>query len=105
MRRCEYQHSYIDFSLPFESYQRKFSSKTRSTQSKVRKYAGRWWDHPFGRLIPAAGRKWKISSGPPEHQYQSCYQNAFWMRASLTPEISPTQYPLATKSYKGIYFV
>jgi len=35
----QYQHCYIDFSLSFESYQKKFSSKTRSTLNrKVRKY-------------------------------------------------------------------
>lgn len=36
----QYQHRYIDLSLSFESYQKKFSSKTRSTlHRKVRKYA------------------------------------------------------------------
>jgi hypothetical protein len=36
----QYQHSYIDMTLSFEDYQRKFSSKTRSTITrKVRKYA------------------------------------------------------------------
>jgi hypothetical protein len=36
----QYQHSYIDLRLPFESYEKKFSSKTRSTiNRKIRKYA------------------------------------------------------------------
>lgn len=36
----QYQHCYIDFSLSFDDYQRKFSSKTRSTiNRKIRKYA------------------------------------------------------------------
>ena len=35
----QYQHCYIDLSLGFESYQKKFSSKTRSTiNRKVKKY-------------------------------------------------------------------
>lgn len=36
----QYQHCYIDLAAPFESYQKKFSSKTRSTiNRKIRKYA------------------------------------------------------------------
>jgi len=36
----QYQHCYIDFGQTFESYQKKFSSKTRSTiNRKIRKYA------------------------------------------------------------------
>lgn len=36
----QYQHCYIDFGMSFQDYQKKFSSKTRSTiNRKVRKYA------------------------------------------------------------------
>lgn len=36
----QYQHCYIDLGLSFESYQKKFSSKTRSTiNRKIKKYA------------------------------------------------------------------
>ena len=36
----QYQHCYIDFDLSFENYQKKFSSKSRSTiNRKIRKYA------------------------------------------------------------------
>ena len=38
----QYQHCYIDLDLSFENYQKKFSSKTRSTiNRKIRKYAER----------------------------------------------------------------
>ncbi|MDR3454191.1 MAG: GNAT family N-acetyltransferase [Rhodoferax sp.] len=53
----QYQHSYIDFSLSFESYQKKFSSKTRSTlHRKVRKYA----EHCGGTI------RWKTYRQPDE---------------------------------------
>lgn len=53
----QYQHSYIDFSLSFENYQKKFSSKTRSTLNrKIRKYA----EHCGGTI------RWKTYQQPSE---------------------------------------
>lgn len=53
----QYQHRYIDFSPSFESYQKKFSSKTRSTlHRKVRKYA----EHCGGTI------RWKTYRRPDE---------------------------------------
>ena len=53
----QYQHCYIDFSLSFANYQKKFSSKTRSTLTrKIRKYA----EH-CGGTIP-----WKTYQRPDE---------------------------------------
>lgn len=53
----QYQHCYIDFSISFENYQKKFSSKTRSTLNrKIRKYA----EH-CGGTIP-----WKTYQQPEE---------------------------------------
>lgn len=54
---AQYRHSYIDFSISFEEYQRKFSSKTRSTISrKIRKYS----EHSSGEII------WKTYKNPDE---------------------------------------
>ncbi|MEW6590391.1 MAG: GNAT family N-acetyltransferase [Pseudomonadota bacterium] len=53
----QYQHCYIDFGQTFESYQKKFSSKTRTTiNRKIRKYA----EH-CGGSIP-----WKTYKEPNE---------------------------------------
>jgi len=53
----QYQHCYIDLGLSFESYQQKFSSKTRSTiKRKIKKYA----EH-CGGTIP-----WKTYKEPGE---------------------------------------
>lgn len=53
----QYQHCYIDLGMSFESYQKKFSSKTRSTISrKVRKYA----EHCGGTVA------WKTYAMPDE---------------------------------------
>jgi len=53
----QYQHSYIDLSLSFERYQKKFSSKTRSTISrKIKKYA----EHCGGTI------RWKTYKQPDE---------------------------------------
>lgn len=53
----QYQHYYIDLGQTFDSYQKKFSSKTRSTiQRKVKKYA----EH-CGGTIP-----WKTYKAPDE---------------------------------------
>lgn len=53
----QYQHCYIDLSLPFENYQKKFSSKTRSTiNRKVRKYS----EHCGGTIV------WKTYKTPSE---------------------------------------
>lgn len=53
----QYQHCYIDLGLSFESYQKKFSSKTRSTiNRKIRKYS----EH-CGGTIP-----WKTYKMPDE---------------------------------------
>lgn len=53
----QYQHNYIDLSLSFDSYQKKFSSKTRSTlHRKIRKYA-----QHCGGTIP-----WKTYRQPAE---------------------------------------
>lgn len=53
----QYQHCYIDLGRSFESYQKKFSSKTRSTiNRKIRKYA----EH-CGGSIP-----WKTYKAPDE---------------------------------------
>lgn len=53
----QYQHCYIDLGQTFESYQKKFSSKTRSTiNRKIRKYA----EHCRG-TIP-----WKTYKAPDE---------------------------------------
>lgn len=53
----QYQHCHIDFSLSFEGYQRKFSSKTRSTiHRKIRKYS----EHCGGTII------WKTYKSPGE---------------------------------------
>jgi CelD/BcsL family acetyltransferase involved in cellulose biosynthesis len=53
----QYEHCYIDFSLSFENYQKKFSSKTRSTLNrKIKKYA----EH-CGGTIP-----WKSYQRPEE---------------------------------------
>lgn len=53
----QYQHCYIDLRLSFESYQQKFSSKTRSTiKRKIKKYA----EH-CGGTIP-----WKTYKEPGE---------------------------------------
>jgi len=53
----QYQHCYIDLGQSFESYQKKFSSKTRSTiNRKIRKYA----EH-CGGTIP-----WKTYKAPGE---------------------------------------
>lgn len=52
-----YQHCYIDLGMSFESYQQKFSSKTRSTiRKKVRKYA----EHCGGDIT------WKAYKTPEE---------------------------------------
>jgi len=57
----QYQHCYIDLGMSFESYQKKFSSKTRSTISrKVRKYA----EHCGGTVA------WKTYAMPDEmHEF------------------------------------
>ena len=53
----QYQHCYIDFGLTFEKYQKKFSSKTRSTLNrKIRKYA----EHSGGTIA------WKTYQVPGE---------------------------------------
>jgi CelD/BcsL family acetyltransferase involved in cellulose biosynthesis len=53
----QYQHCYIDMSTSFEDYQKKFSSKTRSTiNRKIRKYA----EHCGGSL------KWHTYRSPDE---------------------------------------
>jgi len=53
----QYQHCYIDLATSFEDYQKKFSSKTRSTiNRKVRKYA----EHCGGTL------KWHAYRSPDE---------------------------------------
>ncbi|OOG51177.1 hypothetical protein [Polaromonas sp. C04] len=53
----QYQHNYIDLSLSFDSYQKKFSSKTRSTlHRKIRRYA-----QHCGGTIP-----WKTYRQPAE---------------------------------------
>jgi CelD/BcsL family acetyltransferase involved in cellulose biosynthesis len=50
----QYQHCYIDLSTSFDDYQRKFSSKTRSTiKRKINKYA----DHCGGKLSWRTYRK------------------------------------------------
>lgn len=55
----QYQHCYIDLGLSFDNYQKKFSSKTRSTiNRKIKKYA----EH-CGGSIP-----WKTYSQPGEMQ-------------------------------------
>jgi CelD/BcsL family acetyltransferase involved in cellulose biosynthesis len=51
----QYEHCYIDLGLSFEAYQKKFSSKTRSTiNRKVKKYA----DHCGGSI------RWKTFKEP-----------------------------------------
>jgi CelD/BcsL family acetyltransferase involved in cellulose biosynthesis len=53
----QYQHCYIDLNTSFEDYQKKFSSKTRSTiNRKIRKYT----EHCGGAL------KWKSYRSPDE---------------------------------------
>ncbi|NML60318.1 GNAT family N-acetyltransferase [Massilia sp. RP-1-19] len=53
----QYHHCYIDLSQTFEQYQKKFSSKTRSTISrKIKKFA----DHCGGQV------KWKLYREPGE---------------------------------------
>jgi CelD/BcsL family acetyltransferase involved in cellulose biosynthesis len=55
----QYEHSYIDFSLSFESYQKKFSSKSRATLNrKIRRYA-----EYCGGTIP-----WRTYQRPEEMQ-------------------------------------
>lgn len=54
---AQYRHSYIDFSISFEEYQGKFSSKTRSTISrKIRKYS----EYSSGEI------RWKTYRNPDE---------------------------------------
>ena len=53
----QYEHCYIDLSLTLEKYQKKFSSKTRSTiNRKIRKYA----EHCGGNIV------WKTYQRPDE---------------------------------------
>lgn len=53
----QYEHCFIDFGIGFENYQRKFSSKTRSTiNRKLRKYA----EHCGGSIV------WKTYRSPKE---------------------------------------
>ena len=53
----QYQHSYIDLGISFESYQKKFSSKTRATiNRKIKKYA----EHCGGTI------SWKTYKMPSE---------------------------------------
>ena len=51
----QYQHCYVDLTLTFDGYQKKFSSKTRSTiNRKVKKYA----EHCGGNI------PWKVYKDP-----------------------------------------
>jgi len=53
----QFEHCYIDLSLSFEKYQKKFSSKTRSTiNRKIKKYA----EHCGGNIV------WKTYKRPDE---------------------------------------
>lgn len=53
----QYQHCYIDFGISFEVYQKKFSSKTRSTiNRKIRKFA----EHSGGSV------RWQTYASPGE---------------------------------------
>lgn len=54
---AQYQHCYIDFDMSFADYQKKFSSKTRSTiNRKIRKFR----EHCGGEL------EWKVYTAPGE---------------------------------------